>query len=131
MSSHQIIAPHPTPQAHNQVLVECIDACYDCTHACMSCADACLAEHNPGALIHCIQTDWNCADVCNITARLMARQTDANLGLLAAQVECCRKACEICARECEHHGGDYQHCALCAETCYACAERCRELLKAL
>lgn len=129
MLNHQIIAEHPAPLLHNQVLVECINACYDCAHACMSCADACLAEDDVSELRSCIQTDWNCADLCHATARVLSRQTEGNIGLLVAQLKCCREACEICARECARHGDKHRHCAMCADTCEVCAETCRELLK--
>lgn len=131
MLSHQIIATHPAPMVHNQVLAECINACFDCAHACMSCADACLAEDDVGSLRRCIQTNWNCADICSVTARVLARQTEANLGLLISQVKCCRQASQTCAKECENHRDDYRHCALCADTCNTCDQACRELLKAV
>lgn len=131
MRSHQITAAHPAPLVHNEMLAECINACYDCAHACMSCADACLAEDDVGSLRRCIQADWHCADECIATSRMLARQTQANLGLLAAQLNHCRDICQVCAKECEYYRDSYRHCAICAETCHACAERCRELLKAM
>lgn len=128
MLSHQIISAHPSPLVHNEVLAECINACFDCVHACTSCADACLAEDEVDSLRHCIQIDNDCADVCTATAGILARQTAANMGLLTTQLKCCRHVCDLCAQECESHR-HHRHCAICAETCRTCAETCRELLK--
>ena len=45
MHTQTMIATHP--QVHGRVddvLVRCIDLCFDCAQTCVSCADACLGE---------------------------------------------------------------------------------------
>ncbi|MGV7852926.1 four-helix bundle copper-binding protein, partial [Mycobacterium kansasii] len=62
-------------------LTACIDACVECGQACTACADACLSEDSVAHLTKCIRTDLDCADICELTGRVLSRHTgyDANL----------------------------------------------------
>ena len=45
MHAMQMISTHPDVRGStNDVLIGCIEECYDCAQACVACADACLAE---------------------------------------------------------------------------------------
>ncbi len=129
MEPQETIAAHPAPVSYQTELAECVAACLACAQACTSCADACLAEEEVAQLRRCIRTDLDCADICALTGRILSRQTELDLSLLAAQVKVCREACDICARECEQHRDHHAHCAHCADACRACDTCCRELLK--
>ena len=123
---------HPSPMGHSvAAAAEFIDAAVDCAQACTACADACLAEEKVENLRRCIRVDLDCADVTQVAARVVSRQTHPSGALLRAQVEACETACRVCAEECEQHGSMHEHCRVCAEACRRCEEACRALLDAL
>lgn len=93
----------------------------ECIAACEHCAAACLGEADVTAMADCIRTDIDCADVCNLVARLTARGSVHGKHLLQE----CIEVCEACAAECEKHAHHMDHCRECAEACRRCAEACR------
>ena len=99
-----------------------IESLQNCAAACEQCADACLDEDNVESMIACIRLDRDCADICNTAARLLSRNTDANIAL----IELCKDICGQCAKECESH--DHEHCQRCAHACRRCEEQCRNYL---
>src|SRR5436190_11431623 len=108
---------------------EALTALSDCVAACTLCADACLAEtEHLAKLRRCITTDLDCADVCDVTACLLLRQTEPPNDLVHAQLHACVIACQRCFDECSAHAGMHTHCKLCAEACRHCQERCNFLL---
>jgi hypothetical protein len=119
------------PHVNTRSLAECMEACAACEIACFGCADACLAETDLVALRRCIRLNLDCADVCGVTLRLLARSIDADAKLLRAVVEACARACATCGAECHLHENDHEHCRLCAEACRQCAERCGRVLRDL
>lgn len=82
--------PHQ-PQFEPEVLVRCIDACFSCAQACTFCADACLGEEAVTDLARCIRLNLDCADVCEITGRVLSRQFAIDVELAHALVEGCAK----------------------------------------
>lgn len=114
-----------------QVLARCIDECFDCAQTCASCADACLGEENVAELIRCIRLNEDCKTACMPTGEMLSRQTEAEWGVLRAQLEACRQACGACGVECEKHAGHMEHCRVCAESCRSCEKACDELLAAI
>ena len=96
----------------------------DCVSACEHCATACLHEDNVKMMAGCIALDRDCADVCALTARLLARGSEHGQHLLRE----CAEICTLCADECGQHQHD--HCQACAAACRACAEACRAALAA-
>ena len=67
---------------------ECITACNECVTACLQCASACLEEGDPKKMTGCITADFECTDICQITAAAIARG-DAILRRSAAYVLTC------------------------------------------
>ena len=116
-----------------ELLVGCIDACFDCGEACTQCADDCLAEEGRvEELVRCIRLDLDCADVCLTTGRVLSRQTAYDARLRRALLEACAVACAGCGDECERHGEHgMEHCRVCAEQCRRCEQACRDLLAAM
>ena len=102
----------------NQTLLDALNAC---VAACEHCATACLQEDDVKMMARCIANDRDCADICRLTATLLARGSQHGKHLLRE----CIEVCEICAAECEKHDDD--HCKQCAEACRRCAEACRAL----
>lgn len=132
MSIQEMLKTHPKPMTiDTQVLAECVDACFECAATCTACADACLAEEMVAELRACIRTDLDCADVCNATGRIMARQTEPDTTLLRAQLEACAAACGVCGSSCEEHKDMHEHCRVCAEACRRCEASCRKVISAL
>ena len=113
------------------VLEEAIQASFDCAQACTACADACLSEHNVDALRRCMRSSQDCADVCEVTGRLLSRQTAPDLNLVRAILWACAAACKACRAECQRHAEHHVHCHVCAEACRRCVEACDRLLAAL
>jgi Domain of Unknown Function (DUF326) len=114
------------------VLVRCIEACFDCAQACTACADDCLSEERVAELVKCIRTCLDCADVCQTTGRIVSRQTEYDANITRAVVDACVVACKACGDECEQHAAHgMKHCAVCTEACRRCERACRELLAAL
>jgi hypothetical protein len=112
-------------------LQECIEACIDCAQTCTACADACLSEDTVADLVKCIRSNLDCADLCEITGRILSRHTGYDANLTRAALEACAQACKACGDECAAHAGMHAHCRVCAEACRRCEEACRELLAGL
>lgn len=99
----------------------CIEECQKCTVECEHCATACLKEPDVGARTHCIQVLRDCADICALAVRYMARgSSDAK-----AICDLCATICDKCATECAKF--DDQHCQSCASACRRCADECRKM----
>ena len=98
---------------------ELLKALNICTAECNHCATACLDEQDVKVLARCIKLDIDCADICQLTASLVARGSEHANHLLKE----CAEVCEACAEECEKHA-HMEHCRRCAEACRHCAEAC-------
>ena len=66
------------------------------------------------------QLDRDCADICALTARYVARGSDHAKHLLSL----CADICKACGDECAKHT-HMQHCQECADACRRCEEACR------
>jgi hypothetical protein len=132
MTVREIIDKHPKPtNLDRDVLVRCIEDCFDCVATCTSCADANLAEPDLQDLIRCIRLCLDCADVCNAVGRAVTRQTEPDLGVIRALVEACATTCGASAEECERHASHHEHCRICAEVCRRCEQACNDLVAAM
>jgi hypothetical protein len=128
----QILETHPTGSPIDaEVLVECIEACFDCAQSCTADADADLAENEVATMIRCIRLCLDCTDVCTATGNILSRQTEFEPKLARPVVEACARACRICAEECERHAAHHEHCRICAETCRQCEQACDDVLALL
>jgi hypothetical protein len=131
MNVNHFLETHPQRPSQLGAVTSCVKACYGCSEACTLCADACLAEEAIAQLRRCIRMCLDCAAICEVTGRVVARQTETDTNLLRRQLESCATACNICAQECEQHSGMHEHCRLCAQSCRACEKACQELLAVL
>ena len=123
-------SPSDLGDIDREALARCIQECDQCAQTCTACADACLAEERVEELLSCIRLDLDCADVCDITGRLLSRITGSRPDIAIAQLQTCAVACDACATECEQHAREHEHCRLCAEACRSCERACRQLLSA-
>lgn len=130
--AESMLDSHPWPgNVDRNALAECIEACVECAQACASCADACLSEEQVAELRKCIRLDLDCGDICEVTARVLTRQTEYDAGVSKAQLTGCRETCATCAEECERHAEHHEHCRLCAEACRRCEQACGRLFDAM
>jgi hypothetical protein len=132
MTVREIISVHPRPSSVDRdLLLDCIEACYDCVATCTSCADADLGESDVQEMVRCVRLCLDCADLCAATGRIVTRQTEPDVGLIGATLEGCLVACRVCAAECDRHAEHHEHCRICAEVCRRCERACADLLAAL
>ncbi len=96
-----------------------LTALADCVAACEHCATACLSEEDVKMMARCIALDRDCADICALTARLVARGSEHGRHLLRE----CAEICKMCGDECARH--QHPHCQECAAACRRCEEACR------
>ncbi len=100
---------------------ELLAALHKCADACNHCATACLDEQDVKMMVKCIKLDLDCAQICSLTAALIARGSEHGKHLLKE----CAEVCNACADECEKHASmGMEHCKKCAEACRACAIAC-------
>jgi hypothetical protein len=82
-------------------------------------------------LTQCIRVDLDCADICNITGRIMTRRTGSDDEVMRRMLSVCAAACKLCAEECQKHASMHEHCRICAESCRRCMEACQELARGM
>lgn len=128
----EMLESHPWQgDVNSEALARCIAECFECSQACSACADACLSEDAVAELRKCIRLNLDCADICDVTGRVLTRQTEYDAPTSKAQLEACREACSTCGEECDRHAGHHQHCRVCAEACRRCEQACSDLLGAM
>lgn len=119
--------PEP-PFAPPDALSALIHACIECAQVCTACADASLGERRPGVLDANIRLSLDCADILTTTSRVLTRQQNPDLALVAMTVELAAAACDVLARECDHHANAYAHCQVTAAACRRCFDAARTLM---
>jgi len=127
MAFADIIADHPHRETFDLAeLNRAVQACMDCMVACTACADSDLARDG-SAMADCVRRCMDCADICGVTAKVLARPTptgDAWERLVSA----CAVACAECASECSTH--EHLCCQECAKACRECEQALQQLLAA-
>ena len=114
-----------------QLIAAAIDAANECAVVCQACASACLGEADPSKLVGCIRDNLDCADLCELTARHLARLNASDKQLTTSILSACIEACVQCGETCRAHGDHHDHCRLCAEACGRCEQACQALLDAI
>ncbi len=126
----RLLKTHPRPASHaGREALAAIDAAAECALVCTACADACLSEPDLARLADCIRLDLECAEICRLVARLLARPGRQDRDSLERALDTCSRACRACAEECGRH--DHEHCRICAEACLASADACETMVPAL
>ena len=132
VTTAQMIAAAPQPLTVPAELVSAaIDAANACAVVCSACASACLSEDHPGEMAVCVRDDLDCADICGVTARVLARLNRSDKQLVRSLLATCIEACVQCASSCAPHREHHDHCRLCEQACLACEAACQALLDAL
>jgi len=107
-----------------------IDACLDCVQSCLTCADADLHEEDIDELRRCVGLDHQCADVCDVTARVLSQPGAWDEFVVHRLLQGCVRVCTNCAEECHKHAAHHRHCAICEQVCRICIQACNALLDA-
>jgi hypothetical protein len=106
-----------------------IDAAAACALVATACSSACLSEG--GDMAQCVRDDLDCADLCEVTAKHLARLNRGDKQLTLSLLATCIEACVQCAGSCEPHAEHHEHCRLCLEACRRCEAACQALIDAL
>jgi hypothetical protein len=115
----RMLKAHPEPPfAAAEPLTDCIKAVVECAEVCTQCADACVAEHTEW-LEHCIRICLDCADICATTAKIMSRQSEPDLEIVASSIALCQMAAHACGEECTKHAPWHAHCQRAEAGCQA------------
>jgi hypothetical protein len=114
-----------------QLVADAIDAANECAVVCSACASACLSEEDPASMATCVRDDLDCADLCGVTARHLARLNASDKQLTTSLLAACIEACVQCASSCAPHADHHDHCRLCQQACNRCEQACQALLDAL
>ena len=112
------------------LLAEVSQAAMTCAQACTACADACLSENDVAEMRKCIRTNLDCADICDVTERVLSRHTEYDANITRAMLQACVQACNSCRDECARHT-HMSHCQACAEECQRCADACQAMLTSI
>lgn len=107
-----------------------IDECLNCLQSCVSCANSDLAEADVEEMRLCIALDQNCADICDVTARVLSRPAWGDDFVVHRLLQACVRVCTACAEECHKHAHHHRHCAICEKACLRCVAACNALLEA-
>ena len=99
---------------------ELITMLHECAAACNNCSTACLEENDVKKMIQCIRLDMDCAQICDLTAAFVARNSDHAPHLIKE----CAEICSKCAKECAKFE-NMEHCKVCADLCKKCADMCQ------
>ncbi|MFP4164430.1 MAG: four-helix bundle copper-binding protein [Chitinispirillaceae bacterium] len=126
--ARDMIFSHPRfiSEPKKDVLIGCIQACYDCAQSCTSCSDACLGERDIEDLKPVIRLTEDCAEICSATARILSRLNNPDYEVLGNQVQACITAARHTGALCTEHGHHHEHCRINAESCRACENACTE-----
>ena len=114
--TNQVSPHHHSGHNHSNL----INTILECAWACERCMNACLEEQDVQKMAHCIELDRDCAEVCFLAAKLLARDSE----IAHQYLRVCEEACRICAEECSLH--DHEHCQECARACRRCEEACHQ-----
>jgi hypothetical protein len=107
-----------------------VDASLNCAQTCTSCSDADLAEDDVAEMRTCIALCLTCADVCELTARVLSRPAHWDHFVVHRLLQACVRTCTSSAEECARHAKHHRHCAICEKACRACIDACSALLDA-
>lgn len=104
----------------NDHMAECIDNCFEAVQASEWCASACI-ELGDAEMTRCIELCRDVADVADLHARFMARNSEFEPAL----ARICAELCSACADECGRF--EHDHCQTCADVLQDCARSCNEM----
>jgi hypothetical protein len=120
-----MLHPFPAEQGNDRALMaDAVRTLFDCAQACTACAGSCLSEERITSLRKAIRISLDCAELCEVTARMLSQRDAYDTDLTRAQLRACMELCLRSAEECARRGRGPD----CVETCHRCVESCWALL---
>lgn len=104
-----------------KILADCLGACAACAAAAENCAVACLREGAPKELARIMSLARTCADVCLLTSRLLAQESE----FVQEYCALCAEVCHMLREECLKHQS-LSCCQRCAEVALRCDRACQK-----
>ena len=95
---------------------ECINGCLACHATCLQTVEHCLEKGGAHAAREHIRLLLDCAELCEVSAHVMIRQSPFQGRICAL----CAEACRACEADCRSMGDVVD--LRCAESCRRCAE---------
>jgi hypothetical protein len=96
-----------------------------CITLCDICFINCLSEDNATQMNECISLSRECAEICQLTASLLTRDSKR----IDKYLKICSEACNACAEHCEKY--EMEYCRFCAAVCRVCSKMCFEAFEVL
>jgi hypothetical protein len=93
-----------------------------CIAGCETCATKSINSEEAAAMSDSINLNRDCADICSLASKLLARKSK----YLEEVLQLCIESCTNCKEECSKHSTE--HCQHCAKICTECAEACQDYL---
>ena len=106
----------------NSSMAACIDTCTNCRAVCIQTVNHCLTKGGKHADAKHIRALLDCADMCDVAARFMLRESSSHAEVCRA----CAAVCNACASSCEAMADD-DDMKRCAEVCRECAKSCEKM----
>lgn len=103
----------------------CIQNCLDCYQICTRTIAQCLIKGGKHAETKHIQLLQDCADICNLSAQFMLRESDFHSSICKV----CAEICSACAKNCESLDASDKEMKACSEACQKCATSCQDMSK--
>jgi hypothetical protein len=103
MHAREMIGTHPAVKGQiNDALIRCIEECIPAPRPAPRVPTPACRAHGAGVdPVH--PPDLDCADICNITGRIMTRRTGFDDEVMRRMLSVCAAACRLCAEECQAH----------------------------
>jgi hypothetical protein len=112
------------------LIAEALDAAAACAVVATACASACLSE-SAAEMQQCVRDDLDCADLCEVTAKHLARLNRGDKQLTAVAAGHLHRGLRAVRRLVRAARRHHEHCRLCLEACRRCETACQALLDAL
>ena len=100
----------------------CMSACLECALACEKCITSCLRGDEPARTVGLITTARTCIDVCSLTAKLLAQESEFAVEYAALCAEVCHTLREDCLKQMKS-----DECQKCCEMTLRCEQTCQQV----
>ena len=106
-------------------MAACIQNCTNCYEACTQMITYCLEKGGKHSDSKHIQLLFDCAQVCNLSANFMMRNSESHSAICTA----CAEICEACSISCETLAASDNEMKSIVEVCRKCATSCSDMGK--
>lgn len=111
---------HANATTRDTILAECLAACAACASAAENCAVHCLRSDAPTELARIVSLARTCSDVCLLTSRLLAQESE----FVQEYCALCAEVCHMLREECLKRPS-LSCCQRCAEVALRCDKACQ------